>query len=313
MIPLGFFAIAGRRTAETGTAPTNLTPPTITGGETDGQWASVVPGTWTGSPMLSYQWQVNSSGWTPIVGATGSTFNIPTPGEYRVIETATNVYGASSVTSPSIIAEASSGSYPMWSDSSSNGEIYDSGRMYRRGTGTAFANCFTNRDIVGRQYVEIEVTRVTTGIAGINITGQVSKPPYTADVYAYSSWAAPVATIAVPDQWSINARANYGMGAPYEMYRGQIVELPGVVPVAARLHLLIDSETRSVFVRYGSNWVDGQDPSVPGSTPVMLMGGTDPLCIGAVSNNLANTVRLILPEDHQGATPAGATNYMTLA
>lgn len=87
-------------------APTVLTPPTIVGSPRQDWRLTVDPGTWTGSPTLTYQWQqwdptVIPTVWTAIPGATTSLY-IPTAGDvgkkFQVVVTATNADGTTTVT-----------------------------------------------------------------------------------------------------------------------------------------------------------------------------------------------------------------------
>src|SRR5205823_5634325 len=83
-----------------GAAPSNETPPTITGEARQGQTLSEVHGTWTNNPTsYTYQWlQCDSAGnsCTNISGAEGQTY-VPVEGDaghkLRVQETASNAGG----------------------------------------------------------------------------------------------------------------------------------------------------------------------------------------------------------------------------
>jgi hypothetical protein len=79
-------------------APVNTVAPKVTGAVARGAVLSVTAGTW--SPVgtkYTYVWELGSgSSWTPITGATGSTFTPVLADESRdlmVVVTATNAYG----------------------------------------------------------------------------------------------------------------------------------------------------------------------------------------------------------------------------
>jgi hypothetical protein len=100
-------AVAGLAEAQAQIAPTNTTPPTISGTPRDGETLTASEGTWTGDlPMtFTYQWQrcdVNGLNCANIAGATGRTYLVQTPdvnNRLRVNVTATNTTGASTASS----------------------------------------------------------------------------------------------------------------------------------------------------------------------------------------------------------------------
>jgi hypothetical protein len=82
--------------------PANSRLPAIAGLAVEGGTLTAVPGIWSGSPTLAYQWQIDDAGWENIVGATNPTYS-PVVGDVgsaiRVIETATNGAGSASANS----------------------------------------------------------------------------------------------------------------------------------------------------------------------------------------------------------------------
>ena len=90
-----------------GTAPTNTSPPTISGSAGEGQTLTINSGVWSGSTPIdhSYQWRrCDSAGanCVDIAAATATTYALAAADvghTIRVRETATNVYGQSSVDS----------------------------------------------------------------------------------------------------------------------------------------------------------------------------------------------------------------------
>jgi uncharacterized delta-60 repeat protein len=104
----GTFALARYEGGSvSGTAPVNVTPPTISGTATEGQTLTANRGDWTGSPeiQLTYQWRrCDSAGanCTDITAATGMTYMLTAADVGRTIrvrETATNAYGTGSADS----------------------------------------------------------------------------------------------------------------------------------------------------------------------------------------------------------------------
>lgn len=80
--------------------PTNIVLPAVVGTPQVGVALVAYRGSWTGEPTsFAYQWQVDDSGWTDIVGATANTYT-PIVGQVgdplRVQVIATNSAGASS-------------------------------------------------------------------------------------------------------------------------------------------------------------------------------------------------------------------------
>jgi hypothetical protein len=90
-------------------APANLVLPAISGTVQQGQTLTAWEGIWTGSPVFTYQWQEDDSGWANISGATGKTY-VPVAGNVgnplRVIVTGTNSVGAVGATSAATVAVA---------------------------------------------------------------------------------------------------------------------------------------------------------------------------------------------------------------
>jgi len=83
--------------------PVNLTPPTIAGIPSVGEVLMVVPGTYTGSPTLTYQW--NRAG-VAILGATSTAYlalDADEGLELTVTETATNAGGVITTTSAGVL------------------------------------------------------------------------------------------------------------------------------------------------------------------------------------------------------------------
>jgi hypothetical protein len=122
-------AVAGLAQAEVQIAPTNTTPPTISGTARDGDTLTVEEGSWTGDDpkTFTYQWQrcdVNGLNCADLAGATGLTYSAQTPdvgNRLRVRVTATNTTGASTansqptaqVTPPEGATRLSSGRYSI--------------------------------------------------------------------------------------------------------------------------------------------------------------------------------------------------------
>jgi hypothetical protein len=96
----------------TGTAPTNSSPPTISGTATEGETLTVNPGTWSGSIPINhtYQWRrCDSAGanCVDIAAATATTYTLAAADvahTIRVREAATNAYGEGSVDSAATAA-----------------------------------------------------------------------------------------------------------------------------------------------------------------------------------------------------------------
>jgi hypothetical protein len=110
----GDFALAryeGGSTAS-GAAPTNSSPPTISGSATDGQTLTVNAGTWSGSSPIEPTYQWRRCDWAgancaDITAATATTYTLTAADvghTIRVRETATNAYGQSSVDSAATAA-----------------------------------------------------------------------------------------------------------------------------------------------------------------------------------------------------------------
>lgn len=70
---------------------------------------TITPGTWTGSPTLTYQWQRNTGSWADISGATNDTYT-PVDADFgyalRVVETANGVTSANSAATANLTREA---------------------------------------------------------------------------------------------------------------------------------------------------------------------------------------------------------------
>ncbi len=91
--------------APASTSPSNVSPPTISGTTGVGQTLTASPGSWTGSPSFSYQWEdcdQNGQNCNPISGATSQSYKLGS-GEAGatvvVVVTATNGGGSAQATS----------------------------------------------------------------------------------------------------------------------------------------------------------------------------------------------------------------------
>jgi uncharacterized delta-60 repeat protein len=113
---VGSFALARYQGGSVaGSAPTNSSPPTMSGTATEGQTLTINPGDWTGSAPINHtnQWRrCDSTGanCVDIAGATVTTYALAAADVGRTIrvrETATNPYGQNSVASaPSAVVTA---------------------------------------------------------------------------------------------------------------------------------------------------------------------------------------------------------------
>jgi hypothetical protein len=96
------FKVSGPVTYEAPAAPTNLLLPSVSGIAQVGQTLTAIEGAWTGTPIYTYQWQEDDSGWGNITGATSREY-VPVVGNVgnalRVIVTGTNSAGSASATS----------------------------------------------------------------------------------------------------------------------------------------------------------------------------------------------------------------------
>jgi len=97
------FSAAGplTHTPEAG-APANTLLPSISGIAQVGQTLTAIEGSWNGSPVFSYQWQEDDSGWVNISGATGNSYVVGAGvlgNAVRVVVTGTNTSGSTSVNS----------------------------------------------------------------------------------------------------------------------------------------------------------------------------------------------------------------------
>jgi hypothetical protein len=100
-----------------GTAPSNSTPPSISGSASVGSTLSRVQGTWSGSTPITYAYvwrrcDSGGAGCTTISGATGTSYVVASADlgkTLRVQETATNAYGNASATSAQTAVVTASG------------------------------------------------------------------------------------------------------------------------------------------------------------------------------------------------------------
>lgn len=90
-------------------SPVNSVAPAITGTAQVGQTLTVTPGTWSGGPVLTYQWAADG---VAIGGATDETY-VPVVGNVgaviTVTEKAVNDKGSASATSTATVAVIAAG------------------------------------------------------------------------------------------------------------------------------------------------------------------------------------------------------------
>lgn len=120
--------LAAPTAAQANYAPTNASPPTISGTAQTGQTLTASPGTWNSqtTPTYAYVWQrcdAQGNACAAIAGATSQTYVVQTADEsktLRVVVTATNPSGAGSATSAQTAAVGQPG--PQGAIKLSNGE-----------------------------------------------------------------------------------------------------------------------------------------------------------------------------------------------
>jgi len=125
------FGVAGNGQAASSAAPSNTSPPTISGTPQDGQTLTADPGKWTGSPTsFGYQWQrCNSTGGScgGISGANKKLYDVvkqDVGNTLRVRVTAKNSDGSTSSTSvPTAVVTAAPAPPPATGCPSGNGGV----------------------------------------------------------------------------------------------------------------------------------------------------------------------------------------------
>jgi hypothetical protein len=116
-----FALTAGIGSARTAVAPSNTSPPTISGKAQAGELLKADPGTWTGTPAptFTYQWRIcdqNGGACHDIAGATGNEYTLKAADQgntVRVQVTGKNTDGTDTATSvPSALVAAATATTP---------------------------------------------------------------------------------------------------------------------------------------------------------------------------------------------------------
>jgi hypothetical protein len=147
--------------------PANISPPTIGGALQDGQTLTANPGTWSGTPPLSYTYQWRRCGGggavcVDVAGAVGATYTLThadVGASMRVLVTATNPSGSGSAGSSATTAIAAVSSPPGDPVLAAAGDIAcdptASGFNGEQGTPTACQQLATSNLLVGRDYAAV--------------------------------------------------------------------------------------------------------------------------------------------------------------
>lgn len=280
-------------------APVNTSPPVVSGAIHVGDTATATPGTWTGSPTsYAYQWQVDpGTGWEDLLGETASTYEVDAAGEYRVQVIATNAAGDSDpaysaefvVTEPSSGLEWDGGWRATLAGASATGS----------GSGAQFGHAYTDPLPAGLVYIEVETSALNMDL----------RP----GIWAKDTLVDPGATLPT-GQYFQQQSAGMTAGNIFNMYvYANEAFVAGVSPNTSgdplrRIGIAVNVAGRAAWFRQvwasgSSAWVGGGNPAA-GTTPSAVMGGAEVIRLAA-SLPPGLGARIVAPEDHFAAAPAG--------
>jgi Concanavalin A-like lectin/glucanases superfamily len=278
------------------TAPSNTSPPAISGTPQDGQTLSASTGSWTGSQPISYgyQWQRCSSDGTScaaIAGATNATYVVASAdvgSTLRVAVTATNSVGTATATSAATAGVqgtvASGGLVAFWHmDETSGSVMYDSVAAHN-GTirsvvlglpgfaGTAYS--FNGSS----SYVSVPTANdlnpgsaTVTMIVHVNTTSTAPAPPADWDVIRKGLYTTAGGEYKMEWQQSGQASCGFNGSAGYaELIAGPKINdgqwhTVQCVKSATAIKIVVDGQTFSKAANIGT--ISNSDPVVLGARP----------------------------------------------
>lgn len=286
--------------------PENTVAPVLGGSVSVGGTGTVTNGTWTQSPTsYRYQWQRLITGvWTDISAATANSFVYVDEGDHRVQLWAENGVGES--TDPAIsnvvTVTLSSGlatfANPNAYAALSSGDMV----MSYTGAGGNVANVISSAAILEPTYFELHAHHSGAGYVGAQLYAESSNT--LIDYGVLGQWYDRYGVyFGVNDRYSTALYAFYGK--PTEEISTTVTASDfGDPPLDIGLHFAVSG--RNVWIRstVDLTWFGGGNPAL-GTTPSLVVGGTEPIRFGAASNNASNHATILTPDQFTGTPPAG--------
>lgn len=282
--------------------PVNTSLPIVSGAVFVGDTATTTNGTWDFNPSsYEYKRQIDDDGWEDVSGEVTSTFaDISEIGEYRSAVRAQNAHGWSDwvYSSSFVITEAVSG-ITLDGPATANALLtLGNARIQHAGTGGAHSNAWSNTELIGKLYMEVEcVLGVEEAILVYSGDGTQE---ITESAVAGFVWDTPRVQI-VPAQWSMSVRANYGMGTNEV---SETVALFDSAQSVVRVRVCIDSSTRQFWVTAVGTPFDGNPAAGSGET--FVLNGASALLTGANAST-GDSVTFMTPDEHLESAPTGFT------
>lgn len=169
------------------------------------------------------------------------------------------------------------------------------------GTPGNVGNCISNAAILEPTYFEVRLYHAgADGFVGAQLWGEADTT--LIDYAVLGQWYGKAGIYTgIQDQYSVSYLAFYGLP---EEENGNIALWDGPVPTTVDVYIAVSG--RNVWLSSSADpvWYGGGDPAL-GTTPTLVVPGSEPIKFGAAVDDAANNALLLNPSEYTGTAPVG--------